>query len=75
MKKIITGGFLSIIGAAWALAFLGYALNNLTNEWYGNRLLSTIHQWGLEAPFILSLLLLVCGIGLMLWSCFQKNTN
>ena len=53
MKKIITGGFLSIIGAAWALAFLGYALNNLTNEWYGNRLLSTIHQWGLEAPFIL----------------------
>ncbi len=33
MKKIVAGGFLSLVGSIWALAILVSASNSLVNEW------------------------------------------
>lgn len=44
MKKIVAGGFLSLVGSIWALAILVSASNSLVNEWVTEtgRLMSTV---------------------------------
>ncbi len=75
MKKIITGGFLSLIGTIWTLAILITASNNLVTSWitsYG-RLLSTIIDMKMTLPLILAACVTVAGILMMLIESFKKE--
>ena len=53
MKKVLIGGFLSIIGSIWALAMALVVENNLASSWSTppGRLLTTVQEMGLMALF------------------------
>ncbi len=75
MKKVITGGFLSLIGTIWTLAILITASNNLVTSWitaYG-RLLSTIIDMKMTFPLILTICVTIAGIVMMLIESFKKE--
>ena len=75
MKKVITGGFLSLIGTIWTLAILITASNNLATSWitaYG-RLFSTIIDMKMTLPLILAACVTIAGILMMLIESFKKE--
>ena len=53
MKKVLIGGFLSIIGSIWALAMALVVENNLASSWSTppGRFLTTVQEMGLMALF------------------------
>lgn len=75
MKKIVTGGFLSLIGTIWVLAVILQASNNLVSGWTTppGRLLTTVHEYGLTAVLAIAVLMTFAGIVLMLLGCFGKE--
>lgn len=75
MKKAIIGGFFALVGSIWTLSILIAAGCNLTSAWTTppGRLLSTVIEIGATLPFVLSVLLLIVGIGIMLKAYFQKE--
>lgn len=75
MKKVLVGGFISLIGSIWAVAIIMLAANNLTSEWskFPGRLLTTIFELNMTILFIISIVFVVCGVGLMLTEYFRKE--
>ena len=75
MKRAIIGGFLSLIGSIWTLAIVFYATNNLVISWDAQvgRLWTTIMEHNLVVPFILSIVFIVGGIGIMGIELFRKE--
>ena len=66
MKRIVIGGFISLIGSIWASAIILMAANNLTSEWptIPGRLLTTIFELNMTFLFAFSITFVVWGIGL-----------
>lgn len=75
MKKVLIGGFLSMIGSIWALAVILLAANNLTSGWSTppGRLLTTISELDMTLLFAISIALVLLGIVLMLVEYFRKE--
>ena len=75
MKRAIIGGFFSLIGSIWALAIAFTAGNNLVSGWPTppGRFLTTVSETGLMFFFVLSILLIVLGLGLMTVELFIKE--
>lgn len=75
MKRVLIGGFISLIGSIWTLAIMIMAINNLVSEWYTppGRLLTTIANFGMMPWFVISVVLLLLGIVLMGIEYFRKE--
>lgn len=74
MKRALIGGFLSLIGSIWSLAVVFIAGNNLVTSWDTQlgRLWSTVIEMDLMFLFILSVVFIILGIGLMAVELFRK---
>lgn len=75
MKKVLIGGFLSLIGSIWSLGIIFLAGNNLVSSWDSQlgRFWSTILEMDLMAVFVLSILFIIFGIVLMVVELFRKD--
>ena len=75
MKKIVAGGFLSLVGSICALAILVSASNSLVNEWVTEtgRLMSTVIEMKMMCPLILSVICIAFGIIMMLVESFRRD--
>lgn len=75
MKRVMIGGFISLIGSIWALAVVFIAGNNLVTSWQTRlgRFWSTVIQMELMPIFIVSVIFVVVGIIIMLVELFQKE--
>lgn len=74
MKKIVAGGFLSLVGSICALAILVSASNSLVNEWVTEtgRLMSTVMKLKMMFPLILCVICIACII-MMLVESFRRD--
>lgn len=75
MKKVVAGGFLSLIGTIWSLAIMVYVGNDLVSSWSTppGRFLTTAAERDMVFPLILSVGLVLIGILMMLIECFRKE--
>ena len=80
MKKVLIGGFLSIIGSIWALAMAQVVGNNLVSSWSTSpgRLLTTVQEMGLmalfpAAIFLAAVFLVIFGIFILLAELLRKE--
>ena len=73
MKKILAGGFLSLIGTLWAIALGAYVQGNLVSEWYGSRFWESAGKLGVMAPLILAFILVFAGVGLLVGGLVSKS--
>ncbi|MFI3227725.1 MAG: hypothetical protein R3Y09_10025 [Clostridia bacterium] len=75
MKKVLIGGFISLIGTIWCLAIILFAGNNLVSSWNTppGRFLSTVFATGMTAPLLIAIILLVCGVVIMGIEYFKKD--
>ena len=74
MKRVMIGGFLSLIGSIWTLAVMFAASNNLVSGWATppGRFLTTVSQMGLIPIFVIAIFIVVFGL-LILAIEFIKN--
>lgn len=77
MKRVLVGGFISLIGSIWALAIIFLAGNNLTSGWSTppGRLLTTISELNMTPLFAVSVVLVLFGIILMIIEYFRKENK
>lgn len=77
MKRAFIGGFLSLIGSIWTLAFLLLASSNLASAWATppGRLLTTIGELQLMPWFLISVAFTVLGIAIMAIEYFRKDNG
>lgn len=73
MKRVLIGGFLTVVGSLWALAIGAYVQLNLVSEWYGNRFGESASELGVTFPLVLSLIVLALGAVLMVIEYFRKD--
>ena len=75
MKKVLVGGFLSLIGSIWALAVVFLAGNSLVSSWLTppGRFLTTVSEMGLLLPFAIAVFLVALGILLLVIEWFRKS--
>ena len=75
MKRVLIGGFISLIGSIWALAIFVLAANNMVSEWSRSigRFLATISELNMTFLFVISIAFVVLGIVLMLIEYFRKE--
>lgn len=75
MKRVLAGGFLSLIGTIWSLAIIICAGNNLTTGWATppGRFLTTVIELGLVVPLFISVTITFLGIIAMLIESFLKD--
>lgn len=75
MKKVLIGGFLSLIGTIWALAIIIFAGNNLTSAWSTppGRFLTTVIELGMATPMVFAFVVLLWGLLIMCVEYFRKE--
>ncbi len=75
MKKVLIGGFLSLIGTIWCLAIILFVSNNLVSSWNTppGRFLSTIFASGMIAPLLIACVFLFGGVVIMGIEYFRKE--
>ena len=75
MKRVLIGGFLSLIGSMWSMVVMVIAGNNLTSKWTTppGRLMTTVAEMGLTGVFGMALLLVILGIVVMLVELFRRD--
>lgn len=75
MKRILFGGFLSLVGSIWALAVTLLVGNNLTSGWSTppGRFLTTVSEMGMTWLFAEAVLLTLVGLVLMTVEWFRKE--
>ena len=75
MKKVLIGGFFSLIGSIWTLGVMLIAGNNLASSWSTppGRFLTTVAEMKLMFPFIASVVLIILGIAVMMIELFSNG--
>ena len=75
MKRVVIGGFLSVIGTIWSLVFIFMAENNYVGSWRTppGRLLTSLADLDLVFVFIISVILVIAGLGIMVFELFKKD--
>ena len=73
MKRVLIGGFLSLIGSIWAMAVLFVAGSNLTSGWTTppGRFMTTVAEMGLSEVF--GMAIVVLGIVIMMVELFRRD--
>lgn len=73
MKRIIAGGFISLVGSLWSLAVMGYVGNHLVSSWSTppGRFLASVLELHLTVPLILAAGVALAGMWMMLLECFR----
>jgi len=75
MKKVLIGGFLSLLGTLWAIGLLFFISNNLVPSCdtppglFG----ATVAEYKMELPLFTAFLLLALGLLLMGIEYFKKE--
>ncbi len=74
MKRVLIGGFLSLIGTIWCLAIIFFVGNNLVLSWNTppGRFLSTIFTTSMTVPLFISCILIIGGFIIMCIEYFKK---
>lgn len=77
MKKVLIGGFLSLVGMLGVIAVYVVGVTNLVSSWNTppGRFLSTVSEFGMTALFALSWFILVAGIVVMAIEFFRKESK
>ena len=75
MKRVMIGGFLSLIGSIWALAVMFAANNNLVSSWGTppGRFLTTVSQMGLIPIFVIAIFIVVFGFLILAIEFFKRE--
>ena len=75
MKRVLIGGFISLIGSIWMLAIILLVSNDLTSSWQTppGRLLTTISEKHLMVFFVIAVIFVILGIVFMLKEYFKKD--
>lgn len=75
MKRVLIGGFLSLIGTIWSLAIILFTSNNLVDGWATppGRFWTTVLETGMTFPMILSLLFLLLGLIILGMKFFRRD--
>lgn len=75
MKRILAGGFISLIGSIWSLTLIVIAGNNLVSGWATppGRLFSTMQEMNIMSLFVFAVIFVIVGIVLMIVECFRKD--
>ncbi len=75
MKKVVGGGFLSLIGSIWFIAIYIFVYNNQVSSWDTSvgRFVSSAAHLGMIFPLFISALFIICGILMLLFECFRKE--
>ena len=75
MKKLVAGGFLSLVGSIWALVILFVAGNNLVSSWDTDlgRFWATVSAMKLTFLFVLAVIVTLSGSALMAFELFRKE--
>ena len=75
MKRMLLGGFLSLIGCIWSTSIVFIASNNLVSTFSSDigRLWSTVVDMNLMLWFIVSIIFVVLGIVIMAFEFFNKE--
>ena len=75
MKRVMIGGFLSLIGSIWALAVMFAASNNLVSSWATppGRFLTTVSQMGMIPIFVIAIFIVVFGLLILAIEFFKRE--
>lgn len=75
MKRVLIGGFLSLLGTIWGLAVIVFVGNNLVSGWSTppGRFLTTVSETGMTFPLIFAVLFLGLGLIIMAVEFFKKE--
>lgn len=75
MKRVLVGGFISLVGSIWTLAIFVLAANNMASEWSRSigRFLTTVSELNMTLLFVISIVFVVLGIVIMLIEYFRKE--
>lgn len=75
MKRVLIGGFISLIGSIWALAIVFIAGNNLVSSWPTRlgRFWGTVVEMGLLPIFVPSVIFVIAGVVIMAVELFRKE--
>ena len=75
MKRVMIGGFLSLIGSIWTLAVMFAASNNLVSSWATTpgRFLTTVSQMGLIPIFVIAIFIVVFGLLILAIEFFKRE--
>ena len=75
VKRVLIGGFLSLVGTIWSLAVILFAGNHLVSSWGTppGRFLTTVMDTGMLMPLILACLIFVSGLLILCVEYFKKD--
>lgn len=75
MKRVLIGGFLSLIGTIWGVAVLVFSALNPVDYWDNppGRLFTTIMERGLLPVYLLALVMVGFGLGILVYEFFRKE--
>ncbi|MBR5869483.1 MAG: hypothetical protein IKZ09_00475 [Clostridia bacterium] len=75
MKRVLIGGFFSLIGSIWVLPMIFYASENLVSSWPTRlgRLWTTMIQLNIMPMFVAAVVLIAVGITIMVTELFRKE--
>ena len=77
MKRVLIGGFFSLIGSLWVLPMILYASDHLVSSWPTRlgRLLTTMIGLNFMPMFIAAVVLIAVGITIMAIELFRKEKS
>lgn len=75
MKRVLIGGFLSLLGSIWGLAVILLVSDSLVSSWFTppGRLMTTIAESGMMPVFAVSIVLVLLGVVLMGIEYFRRD--
>ena len=77
MKRVMIGGFFSLVGMLGVIAVYVVGMTNMVSSWNNppGRFLSTVSEFGMTALFALSWFSLITGIVVMAIEYFRKESK
>ncbi len=75
MKRVLIGGFLSLLGTIWGLAVILFVGNNLVSAWPTppGRFLTSVVELDMMLPFVVAILFVLLGLVIMGVEYFKKG--
>ena len=75
MKRVLIGGFLSLLGTIWGLAVILFVGNNLVSGWSTppGRFLTSVVELDMTLPFVVAILFVLLGLVIMGVEYFKKD--
>ena len=75
MKRVLIGGFLSLLGTIWGLAVTLFVGNNLVSGWSTppGRFLCSVFELEMTLPLAISVLFILLGLVILGIEYFKKD--